>query len=193
MATSWSGRGRHLPKASSTGSALLVVVVRRRHRTDATERRPRTVIAGGGAGESFDQRIPSEDVSLRNLYRVIVTQSHDLVILGAPQETALRRLRPPVSRDPEGRPLVSDKEIFEELRSIYAHLLAVDPATLTMDTDLRRDLEVDSLDLAEVARAAEERFGCSLDFDLAIRLRTVADAVALVRAAADRDLPVRAG
>ncbi|MEV4224929.1 phosphopantetheine-binding protein [Nonomuraea sp. NPDC049725] len=88
---------------------------------------------------------------------------------------------------------MTDEQIFEELRSICVLLLGADAVTLTLDTDLRRDLKADSLELAELAVSAEDRFGLILDFDAAMRLQTMADAVSLVRAALDRDRPVRAG
>ncbi|MFI7632954.1 acyl carrier protein [Nonomuraea sp. NPDC049400] len=88
---------------------------------------------------------------------------------------------------------MSDEEIFEELRSLCVSLLDADPAALSPATDLRRDLEADSLDLAELVTAAEVRFGHPFDFDLALRMQTLADAVTLVRATVDRGRSAQPG
>ncbi|GAA2628834.1 acyl carrier protein [Actinomadura fulvescens] len=76
---------------------------------------------------------------------------------------------------------MSDDEIFQELRSICARILSVDPATITRDIDLRQELEADSLDMAELAAAAEDRFGLVIRLDDTSRVRTPTDVISLVR------------
>ncbi|MET7331606.1 phosphopantetheine-binding protein [Nonomuraea sp. NPDC005650] len=78
---------------------------------------------------------------------------------------------------------MSDEEVFQELRSICAKILTVDPARLSRDVDLREELEADSLDMAEIAAAMEDRFKLTVDLDTAQQARTLADVVALLQAA----------
>ncbi|MFC4116950.1 acyl carrier protein [Nonomuraea zeae] len=78
---------------------------------------------------------------------------------------------------------MSDDEVFQELRVICAKILSVDPADITQDVDLRDELEADSLDMAELAAATEDRFALFVDLDTAKQARTLADVVTLVRAA----------
>ncbi|MGW2154538.1 acyl carrier protein [Nonomuraea sp. NPDC001699] len=81
---------------------------------------------------------------------------------------------------------MTDETIFDELRHLCATILYADPASITLDTDLYSDLEADSLDLAEVFAAIERKFGQALDAPALAQVRTVADAVELVRARLDR-------
>ncbi|MEU6719127.1 phosphopantetheine-binding protein [Nonomuraea sp. NPDC046802] len=78
---------------------------------------------------------------------------------------------------------MSDDEVFQELRSICAKILSVDPAVITRDADLREELEADSLDMAELAAATEDRFALVVDLETAKAARTLQDVVMLVRAA----------
>lgn len=79
---------------------------------------------------------------------------------------------------------MSDEEVFQELRTMCARILAVDPAVITREVDLRDRLEADSLDMAELAAATEDRFKLTVDLDTAKEARTLTDMVALVQAAA---------
>ncbi|MEU7895586.1 acyl carrier protein [Nonomuraea sp. NPDC049152] len=76
---------------------------------------------------------------------------------------------------------MSDEEIFVELRAICARILSVDPAVIAPDLDLRDELEADSLDMAELAAATEDRFKIVVDLDTAKQARTLADVVTMVR------------
>ncbi|MCK2221977.1 acyl carrier protein [Actinomadura sp. ATCC 31491] len=75
---------------------------------------------------------------------------------------------------------MSDEELFEELRALCAKILSVEATVLTRDLDLREELEADSLDVAELAAATEDRFGVRLDLDTAKQARTLGDVMALV-------------
>ncbi|MEV0998919.1 phosphopantetheine-binding protein [Nonomuraea sp. NPDC050202] len=77
---------------------------------------------------------------------------------------------------------MTEDEIFHQLRGLCAEILAVDPALITPDTDLREELEADSLDMTELAVASGDRFNLLVDFDLAKHVRTLADVTTLVRA-----------
>ena len=48
--------------------------------------------------------------------------------------------------------------IFEKVRDILADQLELDPATITMDTNIPEDLEADSLDFVELVTSIEDEF-----------------------------------
>ncbi|MEV0612124.1 phosphopantetheine-binding protein [Nonomuraea sp. NPDC050404] len=79
---------------------------------------------------------------------------------------------------------MTEDEIFHELRTICARILSVDAELITPDTDLREELEADSLDMAELAAASEDRFRFAVDLDTAKQARTLADVATLVLAGA---------
>jgi acyl carrier protein len=70
----------------------------------------------------------------------------------------------------------------DTIRDIIARVASLEPATITDNTSLRRDLGVDSLTMLEIGVSIDYEFRLGLS-DLDERLRgldTVADAVALV-------------
>lgn len=48
--------------------------------------------------------------------------------------------------------------IFEKVREIIAEQLGIDKDEITMETDMMKDLEADSLDAVEVIMAIEDEF-----------------------------------
>ena len=50
------------------------------------------------------------------------------------------------------------EEIFEKIRAIIADQLDIDPESITLETNLQKDLEADSLDAVEIVMAIEEEF-----------------------------------
>lgn len=48
--------------------------------------------------------------------------------------------------------------IFEKVRDILADQLELDPATITMDTNILEDLDADSLDFVELVTSIEDEF-----------------------------------
>ncbi len=48
--------------------------------------------------------------------------------------------------------------LFEKVRDILADQLELDPATITMDTNILEDLEADSLDFVELVTSIEDEF-----------------------------------
>lgn len=48
--------------------------------------------------------------------------------------------------------------IFEKVRDILAEQLELDPATITMDTNIIEDLDADSLDFVEMITSIEDEF-----------------------------------
>ncbi len=55
--------------------------------------------------------------------------------------------------------------IFERVREIIAEQLDIDKEDITMDTNLMKDLEADSLDAMEIIMAIEEEYGIELPED----------------------------
>ena len=49
--------------------------------------------------------------------------------------------------------------MFEDIRDIMVETIDVDPEKLTPDTNLRTDLDIDSLDLVEFVSEVENHFG----------------------------------
>jgi acyl carrier protein len=84
---------------------------------------------------------------------------------------------------------MTDDEILRTLRPLWARALLVEPADVTRGADLRLELGADSLDLAELALAAEEAFGLAVDEESARRARTVADLIDVLRATPDVATP----
>lgn len=74
---------------------------------------------------------------------------------------------------------MSREEILETIRQ-HLKQRGIDEQRVEMDSDLARDLDLDSLDTMELTLGIEERFGIEIpDADLE-ELRTVGDAVSLV-------------
>ena len=72
------------------------------------------------------------------------------------------------------------KMIFERIQSIISEQLGVDKEDITMDTNLTKDLEADSLDAVEIIMAIEDEFEIEIEDEKAELLQTVADMVKLV-------------
>lgn len=79
----------------------------------------------------------------------------------------------------------SEADVFALLCDIANEVLAVDPSTMTMETNLVEDLDADSLQLLEMLSVLENRFPQlpPLGEDGLPELVTVADVVAFVREA----------
>lgn len=69
---------------------------------------------------------------------------------------------------------------FDKIKEIIVDKLDVDESKITMDTDILKDLEADSLDAVEVILGVEEEFGIEIPDDAADRFSTVSDIVKYV-------------
>ena len=67
--------------------------------------------------------------------------------------------------------------VFEKIRDIIADQQDVNPEAITMETDLMKDLEADSLDAVEIIMAIEEEFGLEIPDEKAEDFRVVANIV----------------
>lgn len=65
--------------------------------------------------------------------------------------------------------------VFEKIREIIVEQLGVDESMVTMETNLMKDLEADSLDAVEIIMAIEEEYGIEVPDENAEKFQTVAD------------------
>ena len=66
---------------------------------------------------------------------------------------------------------------FEKIRDIIVEQLSVDESMVTMDTNLMKDLEADSLDAVEIIMAIEEEFDLEIPDEEAEKVQLVGDLV----------------
>ena len=71
-------------------------------------------------------------------------------------------------------------DTFEKIRALLAEQLDVDPAKITMDSDIMSDFEADSLDIVDMVMTLEDEFGIEVPDDAIESLRTVGDVVNFV-------------
>ncbi|ASS41144.1 acyl carrier protein [Eubacterium minutum ATCC 700079] len=69
---------------------------------------------------------------------------------------------------------------FDKVREIIVEQLSVDESMVTMDTNLMKDLEADSLDAVEIIMAIEEEFDLEIPDEEAEKFRLVGDLVKYV-------------
>ena len=63
--------------------------------------------------------------------------------------------------------------IFEQIRSALASQFELDPASVTLETNLIDDLGADSLDVVELIMELEDEFGITISDEAAAELYTV--------------------
>ena len=68
-------------------------------------------------------------------------------------------------------------DTFEKIRALLAEQLDIDPAKITMESDIMSDFEADSLDMV---MTLEDEFGIEVPDDAIETLRTVGDVVNFV-------------
>ena len=64
-------------------------------------------------------------------------------------------------------------DTFEKIRALLAEQLDLDPAKITMESDIMNDFEADSLDIVDMVMTLEDEFGIEVP-------RTVGDVVNFV-------------
>ncbi len=72
---------------------------------------------------------------------------------------------------------MTENEVFKKVKDLVVEKLSVDPAKVTMDASLRKDLGADSLDTYELVYAIEEETGITISDDMATEFETIGDAV----------------
>ena len=72
---------------------------------------------------------------------------------------------------------------YDKVVGLIAEQLGLNPADITADSDIIKDLGADSLDVVQMLMSLEEEFGITVSEDEANGLKTVGDIVALVEKA----------
>lgn len=71
--------------------------------------------------------------------------------------------------------------IEAEIMEIVARRLKKDIATLTPETNLKKDLGADSIDSVEVVFEIEETYGIEIDDSVAETINTIGDAINVIK------------
>lgn len=72
------------------------------------------------------------------------------------------------------------EKIFQELKNILRDTVAVDEENISMDSDLVADLNLDSLDLVDLALSVEQVFGFEFTDEQLREVKTVKDVVDII-------------
>lgn len=67
--------------------------------------------------------------------------------------------------------------VFEKVKNIIVDTLGCDENSVTLEADLKNDLDADSLDAVELIMAAEDEFNIEIPDDVAMNLKSVKDIV----------------
>ena len=67
--------------------------------------------------------------------------------------------------------------MLEDIAKMLGEQLDVDPATITADTDIIKDLGADSLDVVELLMGLEESTGKTIPEDKVAEIKTVGDSI----------------
>ena len=70
--------------------------------------------------------------------------------------------------------------MLERIRNIICEFVDIDPESITLDTNIRTDLGLNSLELVNLAVEIEEEFGVEIPDREAMGLETVADAIRII-------------
>lgn len=72
--------------------------------------------------------------------------------------------------------------MFEKIKVIIGDILEGSIETLTIESNLRDDLNADSLDAVEIVMAIEEEFGIEIPDNIVLSMKTVKDIVTYLEA-----------
>lgn len=67
--------------------------------------------------------------------------------------------------------------MFEKLKELLVDELQLDAADITMEAELANDLNINSIELAELVMRCEEKFGVTIDDEDSNNFVTVGDVV----------------
>lgn len=70
---------------------------------------------------------------------------------------------------------------FDKLKQIIAEILSLDPREIREDMTFEEDLCADSLDVYQIIMEIEDEFGIEISAEAAEGVRTVGDAVELIK------------
>mgnify|MGYP001063593716 CR=1 FL=1 len=72
--------------------------------------------------------------------------------------------------------------VFDDVRALVAEKLSLDPSAITDSSSFIEDLNADSLDLADLMMAVEDKFGVTFEDADAENFKTVGDLVRALEA-----------
>ncbi len=67
--------------------------------------------------------------------------------------------------------------VFDEIKELISEKLSIDPSNITEESSFIEDLNADSLDLADLMMAIEDKFGVTFEDADAENFKTVGDLV----------------
>ncbi|MBQ4483116.1 MAG: acyl carrier protein [Lachnospiraceae bacterium] len=76
---------------------------------------------------------------------------------------------------------------FEKLKEIIAEVLSVDQEEVTLETTFTDDLGADSLDIFQIIMGIEQEFELTIDTEEVEKIKTVGDAVELIKATREKN------
>lgn len=76
---------------------------------------------------------------------------------------------------------------FEKLKEIIAEVLSVDQEEVTLETTFTDDLGADSLDIFQIIMGIEQEFELTIDTEEVEGIKTVGDAVELIKATREKN------
>ena len=77
---------------------------------------------------------------------------------------------------------------FDKLKQVIASVLNVDPNVIELETTFMEDLGADSLDVYQIMMGVEDEFDITLDPQKVEEIRTVEEALALLKASASKEI-----
>lgn len=72
--------------------------------------------------------------------------------------------------------------MFEKIAGVLAEQLNIDAAGITVDTDIMKDLNADSLDMVELIMGLEDEYGIEVSEEEAAEIATVGDVIEYLNA-----------
>ncbi len=72
------------------------------------------------------------------------------------------------------------EDVFNKVADIICSQLNIDKSSVTMDSEIIKDLGADSLDIIEMLMSFEDEYGISIPDEVSQNLKTVGDIVALI-------------
>ncbi|MBD5532033.1 MAG: acyl carrier protein [Lachnospiraceae bacterium] len=77
---------------------------------------------------------------------------------------------------------------FDKLKQVIASVLNVDPNEIELETTFMEDLGADSLDVYQIMMGVEDEFDITLDPQKVEEIRTVEEALALLKESTQKDV-----
>ena len=82
---------------------------------------------------------------------------------------------------------MDDATMLQALREVITEFVDLKPEDITLETNMRQDLGLNSLELVNLAVAIEDRFDTEIPDREVGRIETLADVIEVIREYADED------